>query len=252
MLYDIYVVTNLVNGKKYVGQTKQTVGVLARFEGHCRKAYSPRCGNNKFHNAIRAYGKENFSVKRILKNIPENKVDYYESLWICKLQTYKYGYNATLGGQGVHGYKHTAQTKILLSKKTKNFWVNVHNDTNLSKKMFISRSNALCGLRKTDMHKFHISESRKKLNLCKERNGFYGKHHKLETKKYLSECNSVPIIGISVRNKGVVEFSSIKLAAEWCISQRLTTNKDAASRICGCCQGKKYYKSAYGYIWKYK
>ena len=62
--YELYVVTNLINGKRYVGQTRTDIGYIERFDRHYHGALY---GKHKsyFHKALLKYGKENFSVKRI-------------------------------------------------------------------------------------------------------------------------------------------------------------------------------------------
>lgn len=48
---------------------------------------------------MRKYGIDNFKFKVMLINIPKDKLDYYEILWIKKLQTLNpNGYNLSCGG----------------------------------------------------------------------------------------------------------------------------------------------------------
>ena len=78
----IYVIENLINHKKYVGQT-QNKYPNTRWSNHKLTA---RNGNNlPLYRAIRKYGEENFVFKIILKNIPLDKLDFYEILWIYNL-----------------------------------------------------------------------------------------------------------------------------------------------------------------------
>ena len=81
---------------------------------------------------------------------------------------------------------------------------------------------------------------------------FLGKHHTEETKKVLSEKRKTPVYMYTLDKKKLVkEFDCIKSASQWVVDNGLTKNKDAASRICGVCLGKKYYNSAYGYYWSH-
>lgn len=60
----IYVVTNMINGKQYVGQT--TESIQQRFSRHCRSAENQdKDGNCPFHLAILKYGRSNFKIEQL-------------------------------------------------------------------------------------------------------------------------------------------------------------------------------------------
>lgn len=68
--YFIYKITNLINGKIYIGRTFGKSGVLGRFgihKCHALNGYSPKIGNSYIGRAIRKYGKENFKVETLLE-----------------------------------------------------------------------------------------------------------------------------------------------------------------------------------------
>ena len=91
----IYVITNQVNGKQYVGKTTQSVD--KRFKEHLRAAKRHSFEKRPLYRAIRKYGKENFSVQTLEETqVPEDREKY----WISKLDTFSNGYNATIGGDG--------------------------------------------------------------------------------------------------------------------------------------------------------
>lgn len=93
----IYVVTNILNGKQYVGQSHN---ILRRWYDHRFKSMHPNkvCDyNSKFYQAIRKDGLENFHIK-ILELCEENRLDEREQFWIKKLDTYNNGYNNDHGG----------------------------------------------------------------------------------------------------------------------------------------------------------
>lgn len=94
---NIYVITNLINGKQYVGQTTRTIE--ERFKQHL--ATVNKTNKNKMftlHKAILKYDKENFRVEK-LEQCPITELNDREKYWIKKLDTYYNGYNATLGGE---------------------------------------------------------------------------------------------------------------------------------------------------------
>ena len=97
----IYLVTNLVNGKHYVGQT--TLSVEERWKEHIKKAKTGR--RNRLYYAIRKHGPEAFIAEGLTGCDSQEQMNRLESLWIILLKTYdyKYGYNMTLGGDGCSG-----------------------------------------------------------------------------------------------------------------------------------------------------
>lgn len=73
MYYIIYKITNLINGRCYVGITSESVNT--RFNKHKRKA---RFGSEtNLHKAMRKYGEENFEIEVILSFFSENKKEAY-------------------------------------------------------------------------------------------------------------------------------------------------------------------------------
>lgn len=94
----IYKITNLINGKAYVGQ----------HDGSKGQYY---CSGAALNNAVKKYGKHNFSREILVKGLfnPE-LLDFLEQEAIEKHQTYAYkypdkGYNLTIGGGGRLGSK---------------------------------------------------------------------------------------------------------------------------------------------------
>lgn len=90
----IYKITNRVNGKVYIGQTRFTVE--HRFKQHL-KNYNVEHRTQPLYMAFAKYGIENFKVST-LEECPINKLDEKEIFWIAKYDSFKNGYNATLGG----------------------------------------------------------------------------------------------------------------------------------------------------------
>lgn len=93
----IYKITNKLNGHSYIGQTIQNV--KERFYQHCATKCDKAVLNMAVHKAIQKYGKENFTLE-ILEEIDSTLLNDKEKYWIEYFDTYKNGYNETLGGQG--------------------------------------------------------------------------------------------------------------------------------------------------------
>lgn len=90
----LYLITNKVNGKQYVGKTYRTLE--ARFAQHVSEAKRetrPICA------AIAKYGSRSFLIE-LLSEHEEDELEAAEEAAISLYDTYNRGYNATLGGDG--------------------------------------------------------------------------------------------------------------------------------------------------------
>ena len=113
----IYLITNKVDGKQYVGQTRshyknhdkyRPYGIKFRFKNHMNKAQcnSSTSQSTYLCNAVRKHGRENFSVEEIevcnLEHLDEREIH-----WIKEYNTmFPNGYNLTFGGKSTR-YRHT-------------------------------------------------------------------------------------------------------------------------------------------------
>lgn len=113
--YDVYKITNKVNNKVYIGITSK--GISARWKEHI---YSAEHGCPfKLHNAIRKYGKENFSIELIDFCNSWEELTEKEQYYISEYKSLQdeYGYNMTEGGDGTFGRCHTEETKEKIRQK---------------------------------------------------------------------------------------------------------------------------------------
>ena len=94
----IYVITNNINNKKYIGKS---CNLNRRLRHHQVDTFNPNSMeyNTVIHKAIRKYGVSNFSFE-ILEECKEEDLDSREIYWIKKYKTYGKGYNMTYGGEG--------------------------------------------------------------------------------------------------------------------------------------------------------
>lgn len=98
----IYLATNKVNEKKYVGMT--TRNLQDRKWNHKTNANDQtRTENNHFSNAIRKYGWEAFEWEEIDNAMFLEDLQEKEKYWINHYDTYHNGYNSTIGGEGSYG-----------------------------------------------------------------------------------------------------------------------------------------------------
>lgn len=91
----IYKITNLVNGKSYIGKTERSIKV--RWKEHLR--LSRLNYQLPLYRAFLKYGTDNFSVEQIEECDP-TILDEREIYWIAYYDTYRNGYNCTEGGEG--------------------------------------------------------------------------------------------------------------------------------------------------------
>lgn len=92
----IYKIYNDINDKVYIGKTNYLLE--KRFQEHIRDSRKNQ-ENRPLYNAMNKYGVEHFKIEQIEK-CDVQIADEREKYWIELLQTFKYGYNATLGGDG--------------------------------------------------------------------------------------------------------------------------------------------------------
>ena len=102
--FSVYLITNTVNGKKYVGKT--CADLPTRWQEHRRAAFRNDTSNRPLFNAIRKYGSGAFTIELLQSADNEQEVNDMEVLWIAKLGCQvPGGYNVEAGGNGSSGYK---------------------------------------------------------------------------------------------------------------------------------------------------
>lgn len=174
----IYVITNKLNNKIYIGQTVNTVE--ERFNDHCRR------NGTAIDRAIHKYGRNNFDVETICeaKNIDElNELERYY-IKLANSTNPKIGYNLCDGGGNTSGYHHRNDSK---------------------KKMSQSRIGMFSGEKNPFYGKHHSQAQKEKWS--RERKG-----RKLtdEWKANVGKAQWIPVINLTTGEK----FPSIKSASE--------------------------------------
>jgi group I intron endonuclease len=113
----IYKITNNINGKFYIGKTKD---VKNRWKTHLSLVGKKR---HPLYDAILHYGKDNFTVD-VIDNGDEFIIDQLEIEWIEKTNAINEGYNMTIGGTGGDTFTNKSDelkeiTRVRLSEKSK-------------------------------------------------------------------------------------------------------------------------------------
>lgn len=161
----IYKITNNVNGKVYIGQTKRKLQY--RWLQHCSPS---NC--RLIYRAIQKYGKENFTVEQIDVACDQDELNKKEQYWIQFYDSMnpEKGYNLTSGGEhcemseetkikigkGNKGKKRSDETRQKISLSTKGrigYWTGKKRSTETLRKM----SQSTKGRHLSDQWKQNIS-----------------------------------------------------------------------------------------------
>lgn len=90
----VYLITNLINGKRYVGQTVQ--GIKKRFQHHCWSSTVKT--RMPIAMAIAKYGKKNFTIEILCNCSSQEELDRMEIQYAKELNTFSpNGYNLRAG-----------------------------------------------------------------------------------------------------------------------------------------------------------
>ena len=113
----IYKISNKINDKIYIGQTKRSV--TERFYKHLYDC--DREGYDKYllYKAMRKYGKDNFYIE-VIEEVEDSQLDIREKYWISILKTFgENGYNMTIGGKANRTFSYSDEEIIELYHKYK-------------------------------------------------------------------------------------------------------------------------------------
>lgn len=243
----IYMYENLINHKKYVGQT--TKPMLERHQNHKHQKY-----NSYFHNALSKYGEENFEITILDFGMNADDLNAKEQYWIDFYETQKSGYNLTAGGKGSSGYKHSEET-ILHLKSINTGSNNPMFGRTLSpqqrERMSKSKIGMFKGRKLSRETRLKISQSKIGKN-AGENNPMFGKHHIQESKDKIrnnrmsfagaNHPQSKIYVQLSLDGTFIAEYQSG-------LDASLATGCDR-SDISKCCNKK--IRQSKGFIWMYK
>lgn len=111
---NIYKITNDINNKVYIGKTLLTIE--ERFSQHCKDALKPSKEKRPLYSAMRKYGIEHFSIS-LVEEVSLEELNNREIYWINQFNSFHFGYNATLGGEGKQKYDYNEIVQGFLSGK---------------------------------------------------------------------------------------------------------------------------------------
>lgn len=204
----IYQITNDVNGKIYIGKTERSI--QKRWSEHCRDRDKEEYQNRPLYRAMNKYGIKHFHIEVLEEtDNPEEREIY----WIEQKRSFKYGYNATCGGDG----KRYLDYDLIIAtyQATKNVYevariLNYSSDS--------------------------IYKVLKSYNI-----------NILSTAEVNQQKSGIVINQYDLNDNYIQSFPSYKSAAR-ALGKITNTSRGAASHIADVCKGKR--KTAYGYKWK--
>ena len=209
----IYQIVNDINDKIYVGKTE--FSIEKRFKEHCSDALKESCEKRPLYSAIRKYGKEHFHIELIEEcDNPEER----EIFWIKEKDSFKNGYNATMGGDGKKYIDYDLVVKTYLelqSTKDTAIKLGIHEDT--------------------------------VQYILKGKNISIKSSQEVVRAKYGKQVNMYDL-----QDNYIQSFESLSLAGQYLIDNHLSNCKLSTIRthISEVCRNKR--KTAAGFKWKFK
>lgn len=158
----VYLITNLINGKWYVGQTIRPLE--ERWERHIH--VGKRDSKYHLYKSIKKYGIENFKIQKIEECDTIEELDYLEQYYIAMLHSNDeiFGYNKTSGGAGTHSHICTEEQKRQLSERMKGhkIWVGRKHTEETKRKISVARKG-----KTNQLGRKRSEESKQKMRIAK-------------------------------------------------------------------------------------
>ena len=244
----IYCITNEIDGRLYIGQTKDPYKRWNRHLGYARHQNYKSKGD--LYLDMGRLGADNFSFK-VIDTCEHAEMDEREKFWIRKLNSLApNGYNLLRGGVTLRGkdnpfwrHKHTQETKKKISiKNTGRVWTDEQRE--LAKKRNSGENAPFYG-------RHHTPESIAKLVRSNTERGHYKRASEAmkgnDRWKYVKRKR---VAMISMKTGEVIrEFTNAVEAGNFLKDQGLTKAKHPNNIVTGVCSGNE--RSAAGYYWEY-
>lgn len=208
----IYKIVNDINNKIYIGKTTKTI--IERWKEHLNDSKKIRCANRALYRAMNKYGAEHFHIELVatIKYTEGGKeLDEAEQMYIEEFDSYKNGYNSTLGGDGT---------------------------ISLDYEKIVS----------TYLETLNMRETARILGCSPDSVSNILYKSELVTKEEVQNLKRKPIIAINKdTNKKIKKFDSITQAIKWLKNTNRTKGNPTTGQIMMAVNGKR--NIAYGLKW---
>ena len=174
--YQIYIITNIINEKQYVGLTRR--GVEKRWPEYERK-YVNTLPHGDIQRVIDRYGIENFKFELLYNLLIEDEkyLKYMEKYFVAEYDTFNNGYNMDKGGTDGVSF-HTEETKKRISEKV----------SGKNNPMYGNKRKGLNGWKWSEESKQRSSEIHMGL-MAGDKHPNWGKHLSEDTRRKISKAN---------------------------------------------------------------
>lgn len=270
----IYIISNSINDKKYIGQTVQSLN--SRWAGH---VFDSSRKNTAIAKAILKYSPENFNIELLEDNIPYAELDKKEIEYIKKYDTVSpNGYNLSHGGQSFkteedlqlmservkgeknpmygkvgelnpfYGKSHTDEYKENSSKRAKEWYDNLPSEEKdkIENRLRKTRMEMMQTIGSGMKGKNHTDDSKNRIR--EKMLGRIDSNETIEKKRMNSTKNKYVDMVDKDTGEILKTFTSMNEGARYIVSLGKYP-KAKGSEISSTCSGNK--KTAYGYKWIY-
>ena len=235
----IYIISNKINDKVYIGQTIESLE--KRFRDHVSASKSKNKKGVILYNAMQKHGVENFYIEELQKISCDSekelreKINEAERYYIKMYNSQKpNGYNVTSGGSNV-----TDSIKVKVDQYT-------------TDGEFIKTYSSIQLAQQTIGHESGSSIIKCCQGRCMVVYGYVWRYHGDPFNKYdvrIENYGRKEVDCYSLDGEFIKTYKSMAIGAK-ALGYVNKNNKGEASKISNCCKGLRY--SAYGYIWRYK
>lgn len=225
----IYLITNVIDNKRYIGQTTQSM--TKRWTQH--KSFTKTNPQYHLHRAMRKYGVDNFNIEVIDESATNvDELNDLEELYISYYDTFNgWGYNLTSGG-GNHLMAESTKEKLRQANLGKNLSTELKQRISIGVKLYYNTyGHPLIGRTLSPEHKHKLSLSNT------------GNTHSEESKKKISDN--------SARKQSVIQYD---LNMQYMNTYLTLNSAESATgvkfqNISRCC--RLIRPTAGGFIWRY-